>query len=249
MISRASRFITLVVYDRERNTKCFSLDKQALKLMGVAVPLVFFITLGFFLFMSVRFKTIMGEIRGQAPEELVRLREENQSLSTQIKEIQTTNQEFENKLTSMANTSAIPVDGHPYSQVGSLLAPIQGAQDLRSQKIIDIEGTQTVIDSSKVVLKFNILNQETQEKVQGHVLVFMRDNQGIQIYPEANAINSSNLTQFNRGEKFTVARFRPVEATFSRPPLKSKSLFFKIALLNRTGDILVFKDYGPVDNR
>ena len=246
MISKASRFITLVVYDRERNTKAFNLDKHALKIISIAIPLIFIFCLATFGLLSAKFRSIIGEIRQQAPEELVRLKASNTQLTAQLTEAQNTAKEFEGKLQAQNVPS---VDGHPYSRIGGPIAPMSGAADLTAQKLIDVDGTQSVIDSNKVVLKFNILNSETQDKVQGHIIVLMRDGNSLQIYPEANALNSPYLTNYSRGETFTVSRFRPVEASFNRPPLKSKSLYFKIALFNRTGDILVLKDFGPIENR
>lgn len=126
-----------------------------------------------------------------------------------------------NQLSSTAGTQASA--GGPVLLFRDLPARVQ----LRESSVIGIEGLQFDYRGSYLSVRFNLrYNLTDGGRQQGHFVILARGPETLMTYPDniLNLSSSQVLFSPDRGEYYSVGKFREVEATF---PLTRKKATFK----------------------
>lgn len=243
MLFKPSKYLTLVVYEDSKSTKCFQFPKTQLKIVLTLIPLVIFFSLG----LSVMALTLrMGPPKIRAPRfsnDSPKYKEQVEKMELQMEELSGVNKE----LVAKVNQGGTKLPEESLNFWPSLLRPGAGFKDLTQNSPIKLENfTPKMLSGGGVQLAFNIAHTLTGEiKTSGHILVMMKAGNSLQFYPKTNENFDQGLTSFNLGETFTVHRFRPVEANFPDPITKGSTLWFKVLIFNRSGDLLQKQNLGP----
>jgi hypothetical protein len=123
----------------------------------------------------------------------------------------------------------------------SLFKPLQGRQDRSKPAVLNLSGFKTTTSSTSVNLQFNIIPSVTDDsKISGHIIVLMKNEQGIEAYPAASLAGPDFQINYASGEPFATQRFRPVDASFLKPR-KAGNYTFSVFIFSRTGDLIHFQ--------
>ncbi len=124
----------------------------------------------------------------------------------------------------------------------SFFRPIQGQKDRTRPAQIKLSGFKTAIDRDNVNLQFNIIPAiEDESKISGHIIVLMKNESGIQVYPIAALAGLDHQINFSSGEPFATQRFRPVDASFPKPR-RGGNTIFTVFIFSRTGDLIHYQN-------
>jgi hypothetical protein len=184
-------------------------------------------------------------------QELAKLKEEPQK-PNDIKEPNQTGDKQANLATTLGTAASTqkcppPTKIAPMAQsIGlstlSFFKPVQGQKDQTRPASLSLNDFKIINNKETVNFQFNIVNLLGGDvKLAGHILVIMKNELQIQVYP-MNALNSSSDTQinYNSGEPFATQRFRPVDASFMRPK-RSGNYIFTVFIFARNGDLLHYQ--------
>lgn len=120
----------------------------------------------------------------------------------------------------------------------SLFKPVQGQKDLTRPAQISLSGFSVVTLRDTISLKFNITPLTPREqKIAGHILVIMKGETGLQVYPQMSLNAPESQISYSAGEPFATQRFRPVDASFLKPR-KSGQFVFSVLIFARNGDLI-----------
>lgn len=227
--------VAIVIYDAPLPPKYFRLTKRFIKTLFVIVP-VLFVTLLFILIswgLGTRLKETpspsLPVVMSDRPDSNVSV------LEDEIKLLQKSNQELTDKL---AHAPAVSGTEDPYLMV---IKKPYGMQNLLSQNKVTLDQFDLVQTPEKMTLKFQIISSTPEQRVTGHVLVFMISDSGILAWPkEANAGLAEGV-KYSAGEPFAVSRLRPTNADFLQRP-GGQSVKFRIYIFSREGDLLLIKE-------
>lgn len=124
----------------------------------------------------------------------------------------------------------------------STFRPVPGQKDKTKPATLNLSGFKVVVNRDSANLQFNIIPALGGEgKLAGHIIVIMKNELGIQVYPP-NALQGPD-TQINyyAGEPFATQRFRPVDASFLRPR-KAGNYTFAVYIFTKSGDLLHYQN-------
>lgn len=123
----------------------------------------------------------------------------------------------------------------------SLFKPIQGQKDKTQPASLNLTGFKVVNNKDSVNLQFNIINLLGGDvKLAGHIIVLMKNDSGLTVYPQqALNVNDSQIN-YAAGESFATQRFRPVDAGFVKPK-KAGNYKFTVYIFSKTGDLIHFQ--------
>lgn len=138
-----------------------------------------------------------------------------------------------------------PVSG-TVSSIGlsttSFFKPVQGQKDRTRPAQIKLSGFKTSVGKDNVNLQFNIIPAVGDEtKISGHIVVLMKNDSGIQVYPAQALGGLDHQIYFAAGEPFATQRFRPVDAAFLKPR-RAGNTVFTIFIFSRTGDLIHYQN-------
>jgi hypothetical protein len=124
----------------------------------------------------------------------------------------------------------------------SFFKPNYGQKDKTNPASLNLTGFKVNSNKDSVNLQFNIINLLGGEvKLAGHIIVLMKSEQGIQVYPsQALALNDYQIN-YSVGEPFATQRFRPVDAVFSHPK-KGGNFLFTVFVFSKTGDLIHYQN-------
>jgi hypothetical protein len=186
-----------------------------------------------------------------------KLTEEKETLAKELATAQEQLKTMSATPTSAANTTtssekcpappvcpAIPPSG-TVSSIGlstlSFFHPIQGQRDRTRPATITLSGFKTVSNRDTTNLQFNIIPAASGEgKVSGHILVLMKNELMIEVYPLQALNTTSTQINYSAGEPFSTQRFRPVDASFLKPR-KSGNTIFTVFIFAKNGDLLHYQ--------
>ncbi len=187
-----------------------------------------------------------------------KLTEEKEALAKELATAQEQLKTMSATPTSAANTTttssekcpaapvcpAIPPSG-TVSSIGlstlSFFHPIQGQRDRTRPATITLSGFKTVSNRDTTNLQFNIIPAASGEgKVSGHILVLMKNELMIEVYPLQALNTTSTQINYSAGEPFSTQRFRPVDASFLKPR-KSGNYIFTVFIFAKNGDLLHYQ--------
>ncbi len=124
----------------------------------------------------------------------------------------------------------------------SFFRPIQGQKDRTRPAQIKLSGFKTAIGRDNVNLQFNIIPAVADDsKISGHIVVLMKNETGISVYPLAALAGVDHQINFSAGEPFATQRFRPVDASFLKPR-RGGNTIFTIFIFSRTGDLIHYQN-------
>ena len=246
MLFKPSKYLTLVVYEDSKATKCFQFPKSQLKIVLTLIPLIVVFSLGIStLFLTL--KLVGPNIYGQRSTA-----EPGKKFKDKIEKIELENEELKNiNIDLLAKINSAPISGKETIDTSktwpSILHPSIGMKDLTINSPIKLENFTTKAQGTHgVQLNFNISHNDSGDnKTSGYILVLLKAGNSLLVYPKSNENIEQNFTAFNLGETFTVHRFRPVEAIFPDGVPKATPLWFKVFIFNRSGDLLQKQTVGP----
>lgn len=124
----------------------------------------------------------------------------------------------------------------------SFFKPIHGQKDKTRPASLNLTGIKVSSTKDNVNLQFNIINLLGGEvKLAGHIIVLMKSDTGIQIYPQQALIANDFQINYSAGESFATQRFRPVDASFSHPK-KAGNYSFTVFIFARGGDLIHYQN-------
>lgn len=226
--------VAIVIYDAPLPPKYFRLTKRFIKTLFVIVP-VLFVSLLFVLF-SWGLGNRLKEAPSVALPEVMSVPDNKVSeLEAEIKSLQQSNQELSDKLSA---APAVSGTEDPYLMV---IKKPYGMQNLLSQNKVTLDQFDMIQTPDKINLKFQIISSTPEQKVTGHVMVFMISDSGILAWPkQANAQLTEGI-KYSSGEPFAVSRLRPTNTEFIHPS-DGQSVKFRIYIFNREGDLLLIRE-------
>ena len=118
----------------------------------------------------------------------------------------------------------------------SLFRPIQGQKDRTRPATLNLSDFKVVVGRDNVNLEFNIIPLE-DSKLAGHIIVLMKNELTVQIYPSVALNTTDYQINYTAGETFSTQRFRPVDANFLKPR-KSGNYTFTVFIFAKNGDLL-----------
>lgn len=227
--------VSIVIYDAPLPPRYFRFSKKFIRTLFVTAPVTFIFLLGtiFFWGLGTRVQKApaptMPDVLSQADSEMIALKGEVESLRK-------SNDDLALKLSA---TPATPSD----AEEPNLLAVKKpyGMQNFISEMRVDVDQIVLEQESSKVSLKFSIVSTKPENKVMGHVLVFMISESGMMAYPREANLNFSEGIKYSAGEPFSVSRLRPTNAEFLHR-LIGDQVKFVIYIFSREGDLLFVKE-------
>jgi hypothetical protein len=226
--------VAIVIYDAPLPPKYFRLTKSFIRTLLIVLPLVLIsiFTLLIFWGLGSRLKdapvpimpTIISESKGRV-----------QQLENELKALEQSNKDLAAKLAS--GPSAATTED-PYLMA---IKKPYGMQNLLTENKVTLDQFELVQESNKVSLKFQIIRTIPEQKVTGHIIVFMVSESGIMAYPkDANQTFSQGI-KYSSGEPFSVSRLRPTNAEFLTR-LSGTNVKFIIYIFSREGDLLLIKE-------
>jgi hypothetical protein len=123
----------------------------------------------------------------------------------------------------------------------SLFRPINGQKDKTQPAPLNLTGFKVSNSKDNINFQFNIINLLGGDvKLAGHIIVLMKNEQSIQVYPQQALVLNDAQIHYSSGEPFATQRFRPVDASFFHPK-KSGNYMFIIYIFSKTGDLLHYQ--------
>ena len=122
-----------------------------------------------------------------------------------------------------------------------LFKSVSGQKDLSNPASLNLSDIKVVSNRDTVNLTFNIIPAgEVDKKIAGHIIVMMKNEFGIQFYPQQVLANAETQINYLAGESFATQRFRPVDASFLKPKRSTNSTF-SIYIFSKNGDLVHYQ--------
>ncbi len=250
--------ISIIYHQRNDSPKHFEIKRSRIYLFFIGLPTLTLVALvigAIGLINTSPFHLIsnykMASLNQADISRLKNLAEENSELKLEIADLYEKNKNPAQDVVVPEKTvpndiiQATPTVSSTVNSIGlsitSLFKPIQGQKDRTRPAILNLSGFSAEMGQEKVNFKFNIIPTVTEDsKISGHIIVLMKSDLGIQAYPPAALGGNDFQINYSVGELFSTQRFRPVEATFSKPN-KAGNYSFTVFIFSRTGDLLHFQ--------
>lgn len=232
MIQDPSKDLTLIIYNTPKPPKYIKINKGLVKSLLFIIPFMVILSITSSLFTSFYMKRKLEVVQSKEPEKIIQLKNEKDSLTEKIAILEKSNKELTEKISSGSISSGLAA-----SQLALFNTPL-GFEDIREQNLAKVENFTNKVSNGKVTFKFDLMNnQENDKKLSGFITIIQYHSQGLNVYPGIELSNNSPLIQYSKGESFYVSRFRPVIAEFNLPT-GSNSVWYKVFIFNRTGNLL-----------
>lgn len=257
--------VSIIYHQKSDSPKYFEIKKSKIYLLLIGLPTITLISLvlgviglvhtsPFHLVQNVRESSRAQEALN-ARQELI---EENSELKAEVEKLKaealaTPPQTAGETATATGETKcpapvACPATGPSLTAntIGlstlSFFKPIQGQKDRTRPAQINLSGFKTVTGKDTLNLQFNIIPAVSNDaKISGHIIVLMKTEQTVQVYPAAALFGADNQINYSSGETFATQRFRPVDAVFNKPR-RAGNAVFTIFIFSRTGDLIHYQN-------
>lgn len=226
--------VAVVIYDAPLPPKYFRITKSFIRTLFVVVPIIFVSILVIFFSwgLGTRIKDAPGpSLPNVGPVSDSRIYE----LESEITSLQESNKALSDKL---SQTPSITATDDPYLM--NIIKPY-GMQNLIGENKVTLDQFELIQESTKTSLKFQIISSNPENKVMGHVIVFMISDSGILAYPKDSNQAIALGMKYSSGEPFSVSRLRPTNAEFLTRPQGSEVKFI-VYVFSREGDLLLIKE-------
>ena len=235
-IQQSGNVVSIVIYDAPLPPRYLKFSKKFIRTLFIVVP----VSLGL-IFLTLLLIGLGGRLKDTpAPGLPTVLTEEDSKvteLETEMKALQESNKQLQDKLSSQGTVGAATAE-EPFLM--GIKKPY-GMQNFLGENRVSLDQFELVQDQNKTALKFQIISTNPETRVAGHVLVYMISVSGLMAYPvEATAAIGGGV-KYSMGEPFAVSRLRPTNAEFAHH-LSGESVKFVIYIFSREGDLLLIKE-------
>lgn len=234
-IQNLSKDVSIVIYDAPFPPRYLRFSKKFLRFLFIVIP----IGVGLVMFLGLFFSfsnQVKEAPRASLPSVMTDSDSKVSELEAELNALKVSNQQLQTKLST--------ADSGEANQDDIFLMTIKkpyGMQNLISQNKVSLDQFEFVPSQDKINLKFQIISTTPENRVAGHIIVFMISKSGILAYPlEANQSMTTGV-KFSQGEPFAESRLRPTNAEFSIRP-NTDSVKFAIYIFSREGDLLSVKE-------
>lgn len=227
--------LSVILYQDGDKPKYYELNKAQMKTLIVGLPIITTACLVLLIFGALSLKTLRVQAERKEPKIILDLRTELADLEKKSEDIFKLNDELTTKLsttTEQAVSSTLPL---------TLFRATPGQQDLSQTPSLNVEDFEFNVQDQEVAIKFNLVNQDPDGPRQtGTIFILMMTGNTYTFYPQDALSADETKLVFSKGEFFSAARFRPVEARMILPPRFGAALF-KVLIFSRTGDLVTKK--------
>ena len=172
--------------------------------------------------------------------------EEKAELAQKLASIQevpmggSTSGEIANKEPSQSQSGDTKISNVPLSHL-MMFKSISGQKDLSSPASLNLSDIKVVTGRDTINFTFNIIPAAgNDKKIAGHIIVMMKNDSGIQFYPQQVLATPEAQINYLAGESFATQRFRPVDASFLKPRRSGLSTF-SIFIFSKNGDLVHYQ--------
>ena len=257
--------VSIIYHQKSDSPKYFEIKKSKIYLLLIGLPTITLISLilgaiglvhtsPFHLVQNVRESSRAQEalnLKQELIEENAELKAELEKLKAEPTPPQTVSESTPVSTdgeTKCPAPVACPATGSPTTanSIGlstlSFFKPIQGQKDRTRPAQINLSGFKTVTGKETLNLQFNIIPAVSNDaKISGHIIVLMKTEQTVQVYPAAALFGADHQINYSSGETFATQRFRPVDAVFTKPR-RAGNAIFTIFIFSRTGDLIHYQN-------
>lgn len=234
--------LSVILYQDGDKPKYYELNKAQMKTLIVGLPILTSISIILLIVGALSLKTLRVQAERKEPKIILDLRSELADLEKKSEDVFKLNEELISKLstsTEQVGPSTLPL---------TLFRTTPGQQDLSQTPSLNVEDFEFNLKEKEVHIKFNLVNQDPDGPRQtGTIFIIMMTGNTYTFYPQDALSPDETKLVFNKGEFFSAARFRPVEARMILPP-RFGSALFKVLIFSRTGDLVAKKIFtGNLD--
>jgi hypothetical protein len=240
-IQQSGQEVSIVIYDSPLPPRYIRFSKKFIRTLFIVTPVVVGIVI-----ISLLAALLTPKIKEVPTPRIPTILSQDDSkfseLEKEVKSLRESNRLIQEKLTDKNNGNSIQEE--PFLM--GIKKPY-GMQNLISENRVALDQFEYVLSQNKSNLKFQIISTNPENRVSGHVIVFMISKSGAIAYPEeANSSLNSGI-KFSMGEPFAVSRLRPTNAEFSLRPTGDE-IKFLIYIFSREGDLLLVKESETYKN-
>ena len=239
MLYKASKFLTMVIYEDQKATKCFEIKRSHIKSVLIILPLIAFISLGLGIYSLISVKKRVLELEKERPAEIQMLADKLEIAINEKSEAEKSYKQLLKKLNSPSGEGAL---------ILPLVTPVTGFKDLRKEKTLELNNFRFEKNENSITCSFDVMNKVEPEKTSGYVFVILKTASTIQIHPKQNLPFDKGMTSFDSGDRFTVTRFRPFTAEFTVLPTDDE-FSIKVYIFSRHGDLILLEEQGPITRK
>ncbi len=237
-IQQSGSEVSIVIYDAPLPPRYLRFSKKFIRTLFVVVPVVLgLLILGLLAYgIGSRAKDV------PAPTMPTVITDEGaklQALEAEIESLKNSNVALQEKISGQATNS--PTTAGQEDPFLLVIRKPYGMQNLLSENRVSLDQFEFIPEKNKTNFKFQIISTNSENRVTGHVLVFMISSNGIVAYPPEANIGIDQGVKYSVGEPFAVSRLRPTNAGFSTIP-SGESVKFLIYIFTREGDLLLIKE-------
>lgn len=233
-IQQEASEVSIVIYDAPLPPRYFRISKKFIRTLFILGPLA----LGCVLLAAITWgigSRLKATPAPSIPQIMVGGDSKAVELEGQLRDLEASNALLKEKL-----SAATPTGAADDVYLMAIRRPY-GMQNFTSQNRVGLDQFELVQEAAKTSLKFQIISNNPETRVTGHVIVFMVSEAGIMAYPrEANLVLAQGI-KYSAGEPFSVSRLRPTNAEFASAP-EGDSVRFVVYIFTREGDLLLVKE-------
>jgi hypothetical protein len=257
--------ISFIYSQRNDSPKYFELKKSKLLLYAVGLPTITIIALilgGIGLVHTSPFHLIDNyKQNAKARDAIAKLK----SVESSLKKLEEEKAELTQKLAALQESPAASATNEPSEKTPSANQPkqistasdtkssstslshlmifksINGQKDLSMPASLNLSDIRVITNRDTINFTFNIIPAvEGDKKIAGHIIVMMKNESGIQFYPQQVLATPDAQINYLSGESFATQRFRPVDASFLKPRRSGLSTF-SIFIFSKNGDLVHYQ--------
>ena len=250
-------FISIIYNKKNDSPKYFVLKKSKLLLFVIGLPTITLIALSlgaiglvhtspFHLIDTYKQDSLARDAISKTKNLMNQIQSSEEEKATLTKKLADAEEELKRKTAGPEETASGESNKQPsvtkstVSSLGlatlSLFRPVPGQKDRTQPATLNLSGFKVVVNRDTVDLQFNII-PAGETKLAGHIIVIMKNELTIQLYPQQVLNNSDIQINYSVGEPFSTQRFRPVDANFLKPR-KSGNYTFSVFIFAKNGDLL-----------
>ena len=227
--AKKDNVFSLILYSQKTGPRYFEIHKFFPRFFFLILPMITIGCICIILLGILYFKQLNIILAREETESFSSLKRENALIRAQLVDLQKINKDINEKLITPSEseqTDGLSIFRKPINQ-----------KDLTQRNLLSLEGSRLIENSDNLRLQFRIVNNaQNNIRLSGFLFVIMKSNNSYTIWPKQKGSSNEIYYNFNEGEFFSTARFRPVNIVFPFPQGTEKPLFQAI-IFSRIGDI------------
>jgi len=217
---------SIILQQKGKPPKHFEINRKKIRTFFILFPLtniILFLAMGLII---IYFSTLKTQFLLEKPKLIESFDTTKARLQRKIDTLEEKNKKLTQEL--------IFNDGVAFSG-SQFIRVLPNSKDKTQEQVIAIDSKKVTIKKSSYKITFNITNQSIVDRVSGYFFTILKRKGTYQFYPKN--LNDFQSISFKNGEYFSTARFRPVEANFSKLELTSKVELI-ILIYSTDGDLI-----------